>query len=54
MMSDFKAFYFNLDQNNQSFVGKLLNQYEKIEWEQVDELNETERGSGGYSSTGVK
>lgn len=34
-MSDFKAFYFNLDQNNQSFVGKLLNQYEKVEWEQL-------------------
>lgn len=25
-----------------------------IEWEEVDELSDTERGSGGYGSTGIK
>ncbi|MFH1319050.1 MAG: dUTP diphosphatase [Bacteroidota bacterium] len=28
--------------------------HEKIEWEEVDELVETERGTGGFGSTGVK
>lgn len=27
--------------------------YEHIEWEQVDELDETERGTGGFGSTGI-
>ena len=27
--------------------------YEKIEWEQVDSLDETERGAGGFGHTGV-
>lgn len=25
-----------------------------VEWEQVDTLEETERGEGGYNSTGIK
>jgi len=28
--------------------------YQKIEFENVDELSKTERGKGGFSSTGVK
>jgi len=28
--------------------------YEKIEWEEVEQLGETERGTGGFGSTGVK
>lgn len=29
----------------------VIAQYERIEWDVVDELNETERGSGGFGST---
>ena len=28
--------------------------HEKVEWEKVEELLETERGAGGFGSTGVK
>ncbi len=28
--------------------------HEKVEWEEVEELLETERGTGGFGSTGVK
>lgn len=28
--------------------------YEQIQWEQVEELSETERGAGGFGSTGKK
>jgi len=35
-------------------VGQLLIMpYPKVEFEEVDELSETSRGSGGYGSTGV-
>ena len=30
----------------------VINKYEKIEWQQVDNLDETERGAGGFGSTG--
>ncbi|HET8690128.1 MAG TPA: dUTP diphosphatase, partial [Candidatus Saccharimonadales bacterium] len=29
----------------------LLIRYETIEWQEADELDETERGAGGYGST---
>ncbi|MBR4088488.1 MAG: dUTP diphosphatase [Bacteroidales bacterium] len=32
----------------------VIAKYEKIEWEEVEQLGETERGSGGFGSTGVK
>lgn len=32
----------------------IIAQYEKIDWQQVDSLNETARGDGGFGSTGVK
>lgn len=32
----------------------LLMSYENIEWELVETLSETERGEGGFSSTGIK
>lgn len=32
----------------------VINRYEKISWNVVDELRKTERGSGGFSSTGIK
>jgi len=30
----------------------LISQYEKITWQETDELNETARSSGGFGSTG--
>lgn len=32
----------------------VIAKYEKIEWEEVEVLGETERGEGGFGSTGVK
>ena len=32
----------------------VIAKYERTEWEPVDELDETERGLGGYGHTGVK
>lgn len=31
----------------------VIARYEQAEWEQVDVLNETERGAGGFGHTGV-
>lgn len=30
----------------------VLAQYERIEWQEVEVLDETERGEGGFGSTG--
>ena len=38
----------NVDRIAQMVIAK----YEKIEWEEVDQLGETERGAGGFGSTG--
>ncbi len=32
----------------------VLSKYEHIAWQQVDSLDETARGAGGYGSTGIK
>ncbi len=32
----------------------VIAKYEKIEWQEVEELGETERGAGGFGSTGRK
>lgn len=32
----------------------VIARHEHVQWEQVDELNETERGSGGFGHTGKK
>ena len=32
----------------------IINKYEKAEIEVVDNLDETERGAGGFGSTGTK
>lgn len=32
----------------------VIAKYEKIEWKQVDSLDESTRGAGGFGSTGVK
>ena len=31
----------------------VIAKYEQIEWVEVKELNETDRGAGGFGSTGV-
>lgn len=30
----------------------VVTKYERVEWDEVEELDETERGTGGYGSTG--
>ncbi len=32
----------------------VVARHERVEWEEVDNLDETERGAGGFGSTGVK
>ena len=32
----------------------VVARYEKVEWDEVDTLDETERGAGGFGSTGTK
>ena len=32
----------------------VLARYEQIDWQEVDDLDETERGDGGFGSTGVE
>jgi len=32
----------------------IINKYESAEWVQVETLSDTERGTGGFNSTGVK
>ena len=32
----------------------VIAKYEKIEWEEVEQLGETERGAGGFGSTGLQ
>ena len=32
----------------------VINKYEKVEWEEVETLDSTERGDGGFGSTGKK
>lgn len=32
----------------------VVSQFTRVEWELVEELGETERGAGGFGSTGVK
>lgn len=32
----------------------IVSKHEKIEWETVNELNDTDRGAGGYGHTGIK
>jgi len=32
----------------------IISKYEKVEWELVDEIEETMRGAGGFGHTGVK
>jgi dUTP pyrophosphatase len=41
--------------NNGDRIAQLVfNKFEQIEWSNVQELNKTNRGTGGFGSTGVK
>jgi dUTP pyrophosphatase len=43
-----------LIKNGDRIAQMVINKYEKAEFELVDDLSETERGSGGFNSTGIK
>ena len=40
--------------SNEPFVIEPGERHEKVEWEEVEVLDETGRGAGGFGSTGVK
>ena len=41
-------------QNGERIAQMIVAKYERVNWEISTELNSTERGAGGYGSTGVK
>jgi dUTP pyrophosphatase len=41
-------------QNGERIAQMIVAKYERVKWEISTELNTTERGAGGYGSTGVK
>ena len=41
-------------QNGERIAQLVIAKHERAEWEEVEELSETERGEGGFGSTGVK
>ncbi len=41
-------------QNGERIAQLVIAKHERAEWEPVEELSSTERGSGGFGSTGVK
>lgn len=40
--------------NGDRIAQMVIHKYETVEWEEVDELDQTERGEGGFGHTGVK
>ena len=40
--------------NGERICQMVVTRYNRVEWEQVDSLDETERGAGGFGHTGVK
>lgn len=38
--------------NGERIAQLVISKYEKVEWNKVEELSETDRGSGGFGSTG--
>ena len=55
---EIKIVVVNLDKNpqviepNERIAQMVIARYERVEWEEVVTLNETERGAGGFGSTG--
>jgi len=41
-------------QNGERIAQLVIAKHERAVWEEVDELQETDRGSGGFGSTGLK
>lgn len=41
-------------QNGERIAQLVIAKHERAEWEEVQELSETERGEGGFGSTGTK
>lgn len=41
-------------ENGERIAQLVIAQHARAEWEEVDELSETDRGAGGFGSTGVK
>lgn len=41
-------------ENGERIAQLVIAKYERAEWIEVEELSETDRGSGGFGSTGVK
>jgi dUTP pyrophosphatase len=40
-------------QNGDRIAQMIIARYERIQWKEVEDLDKTERGSGGFGSTGV-
>jgi dUTP pyrophosphatase len=40
-------------QNGDRIAQMVIAKYEKITWKQVEQLSETERGAGGFGSSGI-
>ena len=38
--------------NGERIAQLVISKYERVEWNEVDELSETQRGTGGFGSTG--
>lgn len=41
-------------QNGERIAQLVIAKHERVEWEETKELSETDRGEGGFGSTGVK
>nr|WP_293303624.1 dUTP diphosphatase [Allomuricauda sp.] len=41
-------------ENGERIAQMVLAKHERAEWEEVDSLSETDRGAGGFGSTGIK
>ena len=41
-------------ENGDRIAQMIIARHEKAEWKECDELNETQRGAGGFGSTGIK
>jgi len=41
-------------QNGERIAQLVIAKHERVKWDEVEELSETDRGEGGFGSTGVK
>ncbi len=40
-------------ENGDRIAQMIIARYERVEWEETDDLSETDRGSGGFGHTGI-